>query len=548
MRRLLAILGLLNVLVLAVHAGLSWFEAGAATYAARPYGQVVFYDRFGARVADVAYRVAPAAFANFQKPDTTVRRPGALVYPPPDPEDHIRTVKRQFAFAIGGDLIGADLFIDAYALPLIASTLLALGAVLLVARGPVADVTIVRSAWRWGVAFVLVMAVAMPVLVPDFWLSFAWGRTLWWGGNPYYDVPAAAVDGLPFDAPILRMTYGPLWAVISWVVTAVTSGSVFWGTVVFKALLAGSWIAVLALVRHLTNDRPPREQAMALVVAGWAPLGAVQVGGDGHNDAFMILGILSWLALVRLGRYRWATLSLAASVAVKYVSAPLFLLDLLLTPVPGVAHPTFIQRVRAWIPRGLIAGVFWVVVFAPFVRSPAFFAETSAVREGYFFLPADAIKAIGALTGLGLRPLAFLVMGVFPVVTAACVWSWWRSPSFAGLQRATAAIMLSVLFIAAAHVWPWYVLWLAIPAVLLPWESLLARWSVGVLLAAPFPLAYWTAWPDSGDFRKFELPSLAMYGLALGWMLVGWRLFRARADVTVSQRPETEYEGFVSKA
>jgi hypothetical protein len=368
------------------------------------------------------------------------------------------------------------------------------------------------------------MGLAMPVLVPDFWLSFAWGRTLWWGGNPYYEVPAAAVDGLPFDAPILKMTYGPLWALIAWAVTALTRGSVLWGTVVFKGVLVGSWALLVHVVHRLTSDRSPREQAVALLVVGWLPLGAVHVGGDGHNDVVMVLGIMAWLLLNREGHARWATAALALSVATKYVSAPLFLLDLLHVRVPGVARPTLQQRIRAWMPQGLIAVAIWVACFAPFVRSPAFFAETTAVREGYFFLPADAVKAIGTLTGLPLRPLAFLVMGLFPPATLYTVWRYWRTPSTTTLHHAATGIMLSVLFIAAGHVWPWYVLWLAVPAVLLARESFLSRWSMGVLLTAPFPLVIWTAYPDSSDYVKFEIPSLAAYVLALGWALVGWRL------------------------
>ena len=533
MRRAVALLGALNLIVLMVHASLSWVEAGAATYAARPHGQVVFYNELGARVAGFVARVAPRVILTALPGERQATTVGDIKYPAADREDRLRQGTKQFSYAIGGDWVGADWFLDLYALPLIISTLLVGGALLVVARTSVGDSTdLPRVIRRWAIAFVVVMGFAMPVLVPDFWLSFAWGRTLWWGGNPYYEVPAAAVQGLPFDAPILKMTYGPLWALISWGIAAITRGSVLWGTILFKALLVGSWIALLYVVHRLTSDRSAREQAVALLVVGWLPLGAVQVGGEGHNDVLMVLGIMGWLLLNREGHAKWATASLALSVATKYVSAPLFLLDLLHTRVPGVERPTLVQRIRAWIPQGLIAVAIWVASFAPFVRSPAFFAETTAVREGYFFLPADAVKAIGTLTGLPLRPLAFLVMGIFPLVTLLLVWRYWRAPSTATLYQAVAGIMLSVLFVAAAHVWPWYVLWLAIPAVLLARDSVLSRWSMGVLLTAPFPLLYWTAYPDSSDYRKFELPSLVAYGLALGWMLVGWRLLQSRAEVT----------------
>ena len=51
-----------------------------------------------------------------------------------------------------------------------------------------------------------------------------------------------------------------------------------------------------------------------------------------------------------------------------------------------------------------------------------------------------------------------------------------------------------------------------------------------MLLTAPFPLLYWTAYPHSSEYLRFQLPSLLAYGLALGWMVVGWRLVQPRVD------------------
>ena len=531
MRRLLWWLGVLNGAALLVHAALSWLEAGAAGYRARPYGQVAFYTRVGERVASAAATHAPDLLLLVAGAPAPARAVGLA----PDREDALRRAEARVRAAIGGDWIQPHQFIDVYALPLLASTLFALGALLVLARAraPAGD-GVPRLVRNWAIAFVLVMACAAPVLVPDFWLSFAWGRTLWWGGNPYYDVPAAAVEGLPFDAPILRMTYGPLWAILAWVVTALTGGSVLAGAIAWKAILVATWIGILALVRRLTSEQPAREQAMALVVVGWLPLGAVQVGGDGHNDALMILCILGWLHQLERGNRRRATLLLALSVVVKYVSAPLLLLDLLAVPPPGAERPSVLQRARAWLPSGLVVLGVWAVAFAPFLRSPDFFRETAAVREGFFYLPSDGVKAIGTLLGVDLLPVAMAVMAVFPAVTLACLWAWWRRPSVTSFRIAAAGVMLSVLFVAAGHVWPWYVLWLAVPAAVLPDASRIRRWSTGVLVGAPFPLAIWAAYPAGSEFRRFELPSLAVYGFALAWMLAGWRLVRPAPDATTA--------------
>ena len=531
MRRALHLLGALLLGTFLVQASLSWVLAPAATYSARPHGQLTFYGAIGERVAQVAATTAPDLLLALRRATRGAAPSATIDSVAPDRAWHLRRAEHELAMAIGGDLVGQDWFMDAWAWPQLMATLFALVALLVLARSPgEADERVVTLARRWGVAYAVAMAWAAPVLVPDFWLSFAWGRTLWWGGNPYYDVPAAAVEGLPFDAPILKMTYGPLWAFLSWGVTAVTRGSVFWGVVLFKAILVGAWAGILWLLDRLLAGQPARVRAMALVTAGWLPLGVVHIAGDGHNDAVMILCLLAWLYLRERGLGRWATAALACSVSVKYVTAPLFLLDAWPTTSWPFTWRVLVERVRSYLPNALIALVIWVATFAPFVDSVAFFSETAAVREGYFFLPADGVKAIGAMLGVNLLPLALVVQATFPAASLACAWRYVRAPGAGTFRLATVGVMLSVLFIAAAHVWPWYALWIAVPAVLLPPESLLRRWSIGVALTAPFPLMVWTAWPTLGEYERFELPSLVAYAGALAWMLVGWRLFAARTE------------------
>ncbi|MBK8248090.1 MAG: hypothetical protein IPK85_11905 [Gemmatimonadetes bacterium] len=527
MRRSLHVLAALLFGTFLVQAAYSWVLAPAATYSARPHGQLTFYGHIGDRVARAAADHAPdLLLAVTQSGPRAGAASGGVTA---DRAWHIRRAEREVAAALGGDLVAPDWFMDAYAWPLVVATFLAGLALLVLARSRTepdeATVALVR---RWGVAYVVAMAWAMPVLVPDFWLSFAWGRTLWWGGNPYYDVPAAAVVGLPFDAPILRMTYGPLWALISWGVTAVTHGSVLGSAVVFKAILVAAWSGILWLVSALLADRPARLRAMALVTVAWMPLGAVQIGGDGHNDAVMVFFLLAWLFLRSRGHARWATAALACSVSVKYVTAPLFLLDAWPERAWPWAWRDLLARARTYLPNAAIAVAIWLVTFAPFVDSLSFFRETTAVREGYFFLPADGVKAIGTLAGLNLLPLAYAVQVIFPVATIITLWHFLRTPDIATFQVAVAGIMLSVLFIAAAHVWPWYVLWLLLPAMLLPSRHLLRRWATGVWVTAPFPLMVWTAWPHAGEFQRFEVPSLVAYAAALAWMLLGWRAVEPR--------------------
>lgn len=526
MRRAIWILGLLNAVILAVHAGLSYLEAGSATFDERPYGQIAFYTELGDVIGDVVVTHGPRSLL-LERLNREGKQGGARLAEAAEEETQLRNLRRKIAYAIGGDWLGQRRFVLWNALPLALSTLVAVVALLLVGRWRERlDPSLPVRIRRWGYALAIIMGLAVPVLVPDFWLSFAWGRTMWWGLNPYYEVPPQAVIGLPFDPPMMRMTYGPLWALISWLITKATAGSVFWSAVAFKALLVTAWCAVLRIVGALVEGRSVREQCAALLVVGWLPLGPVQIAGDGHNDVLMLVFIVAWLLLLDRGRPLLATAALALSVCVKYVSAPLFLVDFLFLAASAPA-PSWRERIRAYVPRGLLAAAICVAVFAPFFESLGFFRETAAVREGYFFLPADAIKAIGTMLGVNAFLPALAVEAIFPVATLLCLVRFWRAPSRETRLLAVAGIMLSVLFVAAGHVWPWYVLWLAVPAALLPRDHRLARWSAGVAITAPFPLLVWTGYPHASDFLKFQLPSLIAYGFALLWMVWLWRFTSA---------------------
>jgi hypothetical protein len=380
MRRAIWILGLLNALVLAVHAGLSYLEAGATSYDARPHGQIAFYTELGEDIGEVVVARVPNDLLLKWMGNRDTRAKTELVIPAE--ETQARTLRRYIANAIGGDWLSSRRFVLFIAIPLALSTSITLLSLFLLGRAQASlDPSLPARIRNWGYVFAIVMGFAVPVLVPDFWLSFAWGRTLWWGGNPYYAVPPQAVSGLPFDPPMMRMTYGPLWALISWLITKATAASVFWSTVAFKGLLVTAWCFLLRIVAALVKDRTVREQSAALLVVGWLPLGPVQIAGEGHNDVLMLVFILLWLLCLERGRPWLATTALALSVGVKYVSAPLFLLDFLFL-APTARTSSWRERVQAYAPRGLLALAIWVIVFAPFFESFAFFRETAAVREG----------------------------------------------------------------------------------------------------------------------------------------------------------------------
>jgi alpha-1,6-mannosyltransferase len=316
----------------------------------------------------------------------------------------------------------------------------------------------------------------------------------------------------------MRMTYGPLWAHISHAVTVLARGSALWSAVLFKLVLTSAWVVLLWLVDRLMRRRALAERCAAILVVGWLPLGVMQSVGDGHNDALMVVGILAWIALLERGKTRWATAALALSVAVKYVSAPLFLLDILYVGAHAAPRPSVQQLVRSYGPRALIAAGTFAITFAPLFRSMRFFATTADVNQGHFFIPGDGALAVGGLLHVPAMPVAILVQLIFPVVAALALWRYVGSPTVTTFRVAVAAVLMVVLFDAAGHVWPWYVLWLVAPAALVPGTGI-GRWATGVAIGAPFPLLVWITFPATGELGRYHVPALVMYSFALLWML-----------------------------
>ncbi|MBV6521945.1 MAG: hypothetical protein MNPFHGCM_02089 [Gemmatimonadaceae bacterium] len=478
---------------------LSWLLAPLATFEERPYGQYEFF----ARIADAIPWIQGRAYDGL-----SAWRFGV-----------------QLALRGRGLFASPESFIAGYALPLLLASLGTLGVAAVAVRHRASlGEHHVRQAWRWTVAYAVACVLAAPVLVPDFWLSVAWGRTLAAGINPYYEVPAAATSWLPLDAPIMKMTYGPMWAYVSAALMKLTGGHALWGALGFKIVLAALWVALICLVRIMVRDLPFLAQIVAVLLVGWLPIGVLQTVADGHNDVAMVVCALLWLHLRRTGRPMAATIALTASVLFKYASAPLFLVDLLYRePDESREARAVVQR---YLPRAIVAAALSVVTFLPVYRGTDFFVSTAEVHGGRFFLPSDAVLAIGSILHLPLVPLAYVAAGVFPVIAIVALYRLVRDGGPARLTEASTAIMLAMLLVGSSHAWPWYVLWFVAFAAVVPLSGY-GRWAAGLALAMPYPLLVWTVWPHASDFKKFLLPSLLAYGLALAWFLMTRRALSA---------------------
>ena len=307
---------------------------------------------------------------------------------------------------------------------------------------------------RWSILFAALSLPAIPVIVQDFWLSPAWGRMVVAGHNPYHDdLTSSVTHGLPFDSYGLKMTYGPLWAVVSTAVMAVARQHTLWAAVLFKLLLAGAWIACLFVIRRLLDQYGPWRICMGLAIFGWIPMSVHEIVAEGHNDVFLVLCLLLWLWKLEQGHSVRAALFLAASVVFKYVTAPLFLLHLL--------HDRLI-RGRSWLASALTAvpaGLLIVGVAALFFRSPESVQNAWQMTSWHAYDPPHAVFFLLQLTRLSWLPLVKLVRLLFPAISIFLLAAFWRAPSYTALRRAAAGILTAILCSLIGHIWPWFLMW-----------------------------------------------------------------------------------------
>jgi hypothetical protein len=239
------------------------------------------------------------------------------------------------------------------------------------------------------------------------------------------------------------------------------------------------------------------------------PLGVLQTVAEGHNDIFMVWLALMWLAL--LGQGRWlAPVALMGSALAKYVTAPLFLVDVI------VAWRLHGLGWRQLFVRYVGPGLLGIAVFGIFYRSPEFFEGTRVISEWEFLQPRHAVEAIELAVGFDLNVLDWTITATFVLIALASVVVLWLTPTLDNATKAALAIMSAISFVGIAHLWPWYLVWTVLLAALVP-RWWLARFVIGVSVLAAFSLSFWWVKP----IENSQLwASLVLYVGAVLWCLL----------------------------
>jgi hypothetical protein len=426
----------------------------------------------------------------------------------------------------------------AYAVPLFAFTLCAV-ALLRVIRQRWRELTDADAnrMFRWAIALALASAPAYTVLFQDIWLSVVWGRMANAGLNPYaMKFPLAFAADLPLDHPQFAMTYGPLWALIASAVTYVLGDRPLLAMLALKLVLTLAWVACLWLVADLTRGQAPWRRCLAIAVTGWLPVGVHYTVSEAHNDVVMVAFMLLWMRLMRdAATSLLGPLALAASVASKYVTAPLALLDVIVHwHARQLTTARYLLRIAPALLLMLGTGAF-------LVYSSSALHETSGMREGRFLDPADPFHLLQRFTGSSLYPVGRVsCLAFFGGAALVEVARLMRAATAENLLRAQLSIMATVMLVGVGHVWPWFFIWCLPLAAMAP-AFWLSWFIIGAGVVAPFTVIHWSGVPEDSSLFS-QLPALAMYGVA-ACAVVEYRWARRRiTGVTAASNPPVAIE------
>jgi hypothetical protein len=388
-----------------------------------------------------------------------------------------------------------------------------------------------------------------PVNAIDVFLYAARSRLLTsYGANP----SAALPSDYAADAWARYMTpewaahaspYGPLWNLVAAPVTALAGDRMLLAVLGFKmlmaaCLLAGGW----AIARALIAAGRPQDAAVGALMYMWNPLVLWEGVGNGHNDAllmlFVLLALWAWAKRTRtgdrgprtedeesrsedqaaklntgrpaigppssvFGRSMLVIPLLVVAALVKYVTLPLI-------PLAAVAlwgrAGEWGERLRLLAGSTLLSLLALAVALFPFYDLGALWSSVASQGSVVYASPAAAALALldNSYPGTAIRPwLLLLGAGIALIVWAYQLGALSRRPE--RLPGACFEVLFVILLLATPNLRPWYVIWLAGLAALLPWGWPAWRaiaWSISGLASYAFFIWIEAWWQPGYDLTQ----------------------------------------------
>ncbi len=270
-------------------------------------------------------------------------------------------------------------------------------------------------------AYIIGISILFTIIIPytskDIYAYIANGWTAaHYGVNPY-DVSVGEVEDiygrqdqmLQKVADVWRyekLTYGPLWALISRILVSVSFGNVFCALIIFKMVSLGMHIVNCVLIYKITKKNLP------MLLYGLNPVILFEDLSNVHNDFYMTFFILLGIYFVtRKKNLFLAVASIGMATAIKYV--PILLLPFIV--IYGVRQKEIKNRIKICfycvIEYVGIMGVLYSLYFSDFNVFFGLFLQQDKYNSSLFYL---LYKVLDGDINL-LDKLKKLALGLFAI-------------------------------------------------------------------------------------------------------------------------------------
>lgn len=185
-----------------------------------------------------------------------------------------------------------------------------------------------------GAAFLLAQMFSPVMLSSDVFAYALYGRVASvYHANPYDLAPPVAGDDpflRLFGQEYLPSWYGPVWTIVSAVITKFTGNDIGLTVLAFRLTAVIAALFCAALIRASLRRHAPERATQGLVFFLWNPLVVIETGMSGHNDSVMLVFVLLAVWLHLRGWKTAAVVALTLSAMVKFLTGMLIPLYILL--------------------------------------------------------------------------------------------------------------------------------------------------------------------------------------------------------------------------
>ncbi|MEM7035372.1 MAG: polyprenol phosphomannose-dependent alpha 1,6 mannosyltransferase MptB, partial [Bacteroidota bacterium] len=379
------------------------------------------------------------------------------------------------------------------------------------------DLTDLRIGVGAGVVFRIALIFALPNLSDDFY-RFVWdGRLMNMGLDPFKELPSEFLDRIGPEAAErwcelydwmnskqYYSVYPPVLQTVFAGATALGKGalleSIIWMKVTIVIAEIGTMYLLDKLLRRLNLPRK------ALLLYALNPLVIIELTGNLHFEAFMIVFLLAAIWMLMVTRFLSASVFLTLSIGSKLL--------------PVLIFPFLIRRL-GWVRTilfGLLTAALTFGLFALFFSPETIPNFLESVR--LYFKSFQFNANIQYLGGWFMGDKAYKIPQFLPPIVAGLILlgAWWEKDRiWKGLPTAI-LFALTLYQITAAVIHPWYLT----PLIAL---SVLTHYRFALLWGMLIPLTY-TAYYVPGIEEQMWVLWLE-YILVFGFIAYEWTLRRS---------------------